>query len=391
MQLVADPSLLAPPWIGQHTADIERDRVQRYVVKAAMEVATLYSTNGNTIISLLHHLATRIVVRRLAHLVEPSTTEVIDSDCDMNHDDFRYERSCARRYHSTHSYHYWHFVPSRNLAFIERDVKMSQLVKYRNLCDRLMTALGLETVPVAVQFSSKPPENVAKLDGDSKACSMLDIARLDGRIFYTDKANHSCMNGSHYLGMTKAFRGLQTGDWYTGKYPDKGRSMYPSPVVARRSNVHYITVEPETVDVVSYAPLNNCPFDPKLGGMVVALMCTPKQALYLARSATYHMGGAVHGITGPTTCSVILAAPYVKGEMFTTHGCYGGRLFTKVKTEEEFVGFPIEMLENVVDALERILSDRPDLKRMLAEPVGTFHSATAQEIKDQIASGPFGQ
>jgi len=262
---------------------------------------------------------------------------------------------------------------------------MSNVEQYRSLCERLRASLRLESVPVAVQFSSMPPEGVPKLEGDSKACSMLDLARLEGKIFHTRQKNHSCRNGSFYLGMSKPFKSLITGDWYAGKYPDKGRSMYPSPVVARRSNEHYVTVDQESVEVVSYAPLDNCPLDPQQGGIVVALMCTPKQALYLTRSATYHNGGAVHGITGPTTCSVILAAPFVKGEMFTTHGCYGGRLFTKVKTEEEFVGFPIEMLPDIVDALERLLTDRPDLDSMLAEPVGACHTATAEEIKNQIA------
>ena len=74
--------------------------------------------------------------------------------------------------------------------------------------------------------------------------------------------------------------------------------------------------------------------------------------------------------------------------MFTTLGCYGGRLFVKVKTEEEFVGFPIEMLDNIVDALERLLGDRPDLNTLLAEGVGTYHTPTAEEISAQIATGP---
>ena len=263
--------------------------------------------------------------------------------------------------------------------------------QYRDLCERLVAALGLEVVPVAVQFSTHPPENVPHLETGTKACSMLDIARLEGKTFYTTDENHLCRNGSFYLGMSKPFKALQTGDWFAGKYPDRGRSMYPSPVVARRSNEHYINIEQETIGVISYAPLDKCPFDPQFGGIVIALMCTPKQALYLARAATYHVGGAVHGITGPTTCSTILAAPYVRAAMFTTHGCYGGRLFTKVKTEEEFVGFPVEMLDNIVDALERQLSDRPDLKDLLAEPVGMCHTATAEEIRVQMASGPLAE
>jgi uncharacterized protein (DUF169 family) len=265
---------------------------------------------------------------------------------------------------------------------------MIEQAKYSSLCERLMTGLKLETVPVAVQFSTNPPENVPKLGEQTKACSMLDLARLEGRTFYTLADNHTCKNGSHYLGMTKPFKGLETGDWYAGKYPDKGRSMYPSPVVARRNNDYYIKIEEGTVNVISYAPLNKCPFDAQLGGIIVVVMCNPKQALYLTRSATYHMGGVVTGITGPSTCSVIMAGPFEKGEMFTTHGCYGGRLFVKVKTEEEFAGFPIEMLDNIVDALERLLNDRPDLDLLLAEGVGTYHTPTPEEISAQIATGP---
>ena len=265
---------------------------------------------------------------------------------------------------------------------------MIKQARLKDLCERLMTGLNLETVPVAVQFSTNPPENVPHLEEGTKACSMLDIARLEGKVFYTTNENHLCRNGSFYLGLSKPFKGLQTGDWFAGKYPNKGRSMYPSPVVARRSNEHYITVAEGTVDVMSYAPLDNCPFDPQLGGLVVALMCLPKQALYLARAATYHVGGAVQGITGPTTCSMILAAPFEKAAMFTTHGCYGGRLFTKVKPEEEFVGFPVEMLDNIVDALEQLFDDRPDLKNLLAEGIGVPHMATPEEIRVQMASGP---
>jgi len=264
---------------------------------------------------------------------------------------------------------------------------MKNLEHYKNLSEKLVSILNLETVPVAVQFSTEAPEGVPQLEENTKACSMLDIARLEGKVFHTKSSNHTCKNGSHYLGMTKSFKGLETGDWYAGQYPDKGRSMYPSPVVARRNNEFYIKIDEETVNVISYAPLDNCPFDSQLGGIVVVLMCNPKQALYLARAATYHMGGVVKGITGPSTCSIVMAGPFKQGEMLTTLGCYGGRLFVKVKTEDEFVGFPVEQLDNIVDALHRLVSDRPDLKVLLAEKVGTHHEATQEEIDAQVASG----
>ncbi len=83
-----------------------------------------------------------------------------------------------------------------------------------------------------------------------------------------------------------------------------------------------------------------------------------------------------------------MAGPFERGEMFTTLGCYGGRLYVKVKTEEEFIGFPIEQLPDIVDALDRLLNDRPDLKGLLDEGVGRFHVATEDEIRAQVATGP---
>jgi uncharacterized protein (DUF169 family) len=267
---------------------------------------------------------------------------------------------------------------------------MDEQETYKDLCQRLMKGLRMDSVPVAIQFSTKPPENVSQLKGGLKACTMLDVARLEGKTFYTTTKNHTCKNGRYYLGMSKPFAGLVTGDWNAGKYPDKGRSMYPSPVVARRNQDYYIKIAPETVNVISYAPLDQCPFKIQDGGIVVVLFGNPKQGLYLTRSATYHMGGAIRGITGPSTCSIIMGGPFQTGEMLTSLGCYGGRLYVKIKTEETFFGFPIEMLDNIVDALERILQDRPDLNNLIDEGVGTYHVATQEEVNAQVAKGDMG-
>lgn len=67
---------------------------------------------------------------------------------------------------------------------------MSDREKYKSLCDRMMTRLKLETVPVAVQFSTEPPEGLTQLNSTTKACSMLDLARLEKRVFYTRADNH---------------------------------------------------------------------------------------------------------------------------------------------------------------------------------------------------------
>lgn len=268
---------------------------------------------------------------------------------------------------------------------------MTEQEKYRDMCERLMKGLRIDTKPVAVFFSTDPPDGVEEFKGGLKACQMLDLARMEGKVFYTTPKNHTCKNGRYYLGMSKAFPGLKTGDWNAGKYPDKGRSMYASPAVFRRTLPFYPRVDEETVKVLSYAPLDNCPISAKIGGGVVVVVLPPKKALYLARSATYHMGGVVHGITGPSTCAVIMGGPFQYGEMYHTLGCYGGYLYVKIKTEETYIGFPIEMLDKIVEALEAILRDRPDLNRLIDEGVGQFHVATPEEVNAQVAKGPMGK
>jgi uncharacterized protein (DUF169 family) len=256
---------------------------------------------------------------------------------------------------------------------------------YNEFCQRLMRGLRLEMVPVAVFFSTNPPGNTKQLNCKLKACEMLDVARYEGKVFYSTAENHECKNGMYYLGLTKAFAGLKTGDWTAGRYPEKGRSNWASPVAFRRTLNYYPRIEEETVKCISYAPLDKCPFKPEIGGGIVVLTCTPKQGLYLARAAVYEMGGVINGIVGPSTCSVVMAGPIQKGEMFYTLGCYGGRIFVKIKTEELYFGFPIEFLEKIVISLEIQLRDRPDLDIILDEGVGTYHIAIEEEKMVQIS------
>ena len=59
-----------------------------------------------------------------------------------------------------------------------------------------------------------------------------------------------------------------------------------------------------------------------------------------------------------------------------------------MKPEELPVGFPVEHLEPIVNNLETQLEDRPDLKALLAEPIGEYHKTTEEEIKVQISREP---
>ena len=250
----------------------------------------------------------------------------------------------------------------------------------KKLSDTLVERLHLETPPVANFLSPKIPEGVENLDGRMKWCEMVDLVRLEGKVFYTEKEQHTCYNGMYYLGMADVFPGHLTGEWLSGKYPEEGRRIFRSPMAVKRALNKYWKILPNTIKYISFAPLHAAaPFDPEKGGLIVLVICNPKQAMYLIRGHTFETGDIVMGATMPSTCSTVVSRPYLTGELSPSLGCFGGRTFMKVKTEEMFIGFPVEILESLVENLVSLLDGRPDLDKMLDEGIGQYHIASEEE------------
>lgn len=259
----------------------------------------------------------------------------------------------------------------------------------KDLSDRLVKALRLESVPVAVMFAMRKPDGIPQFErGTLKGCQFLDVARFEKRVFYTDvENNRDCKNGSHYLGFTPPFEGQYSGEWPAGDWPDKGRAIVRTPVAFRRNIPHYHIVPSGTVKYMLYGPADAFPFDASYGGGVVVVFCTAKAGLFLARAADYEAGGATEGTTGPSTCSMVLSKPLMTGQVHYTLGCFGFRQFVQIKPEEVVFGIPFERFENVVENLELLLERRGDLVTLLAEPVGTAHVCTPEEVAVQRSPG----
>jgi len=259
---------------------------------------------------------------------------------------------------------------------------------FKDLSDRLMKALHLESRPVGVLWTTVKPEDIQRTPKVMKGCQFLDVARLEDKLFYTDVENNAdCKNGSHYLGFTPKFEGQGSGEWPGGDYPDKGRSIFRTPVAFRRTLEHYSIVPTGTVTYMVFGPLDQFPLDNRAGGGVANVFCPAKAGMFLARAAVYEGGGVIEGTTGPSTCSMVMAQPLMTGKVCYTLGCFGFRQFVQIKPEEVIFGIPFEKLENVVENLELLIERRPDLKELLAEPVGEAHMCTDEEIAVQRSSG----
>jgi uncharacterized protein (DUF169 family) len=245
---------------------------------------------------------------------------------------------------------------------------------YAELADRLINALSLETTPVTVAFSSKPPKGVERFDGQRRACQFVDVARFEGGVFYTDVENQECGNGNFYLGLSKPYDGHLNGEVNSG---EGGWNLFYSPVTFQRLLPACPTMPYGRFPYLSYAPLGKTPFSEKLGGMVAVLYCSPAQALFLQRGMNFKSGEIVPGLTGPATCSSVMVGPYQDGKMTYSLGCFGLRYYTQVQPHEVAVGIPLERLAETVDNLEVFIEgDRERLKLLWSSSAGAGSGAS---------------
>lgn len=225
------------------------------------------------------------------------------------------------------------------------------------LCRRLLEMVHLEHKPVVVALSDRPPKGVKKYKGKKKACELIDVSLEEDNPFYITREDQTCRNGSYYLGLGEPFPGLINGEHNAG---ENGSGLLATPGAFRRLLSGYAIIPTGSVSVITYAPLDKVTFSNKFGGQVVVIYCSPRQAMLLLRGANYRTGHTTPGLTGPSTCSSVIAAPLLRGQVHYSLGCFGLRLFTKIRDDELVIGIPIEELREVVEELEKFLNGRPD-------------------------------
>lgn len=220
---------------------------------------------------------------------------------------------------------------------------------YRDLEQRLATALSLPRRPVAVAFRDGAPPGVAKFEGSMPSgCSFWRLA-MAGNAFYTVPADHhNCAVGSHThaigLPAERASELDQTISFMVGIGYLKMEEVPGIPRLAR------------TPGAVIYAPLAETPVDPD----VVLFAGPPGRVMLLQEGATRAGVAVTAPLLGRPTCAALAAA--VASGVVASTGCIGNRVYTDVGDDELYVAVPGRDVARVADTLDAIVAANTTLR-----------------------------
>ena len=237
---------------------------------------------------------------------------------------------------------------------------MPQTVKiaidYADAAETLKKLLRLTGSPVAFRFATKKeeiPAGMEKLDKTIRHCSMVGLARKEGKIFYATAENHECNGGAWSLGLREITESLKNGDFYykLGKFE--------SSAACKRTIDRVAHLETGYTYATMYAPLEKTPFDPQ----VVLIVADPWAMLKLSQSNLFRVGGRIEaefaGIQ--SVCADACAQTFLNGKVNFSLGCDGSRKFSGIEDSELVIGIPAEILPGIIEAL-KVIAGAPSSK-----------------------------
>lgn len=219
------------------------------------------------------------------------------------------------------------------------------------------TSLALKHSPVALRFvhtRDEIPAGMEQLDKTVRHCQMVSMARKEGKIFYATDENHECFGGAWALGLRQLSESLKTGEFYfkLGKF-----SSAPA---CKRTIENIPHLESGFTYATLYAPLEKTPFVPH----VIFIVASPRVMLKLAQATLFRLGGRVisefSGIQ--SVCADASAQTYLSGRPNFSLGCDGSRKFSGIEDDEMVMGFPAELLPEIVEAI-RVVTQAPGSKK----------------------------
>ena len=224
---------------------------------------------------------------------------------------------------------------------------------YAEASKTLRSSLTMKGTPVALGFATAEddiPSGMPELDKRIKHCMMVSLARNEGKIFYSTSDKHECNGGAFALGFRELTPTLKKGNFYfkLGKFASVASS--------RRTMASVPHLPTGETYATMYAPLEKTPFIPQ----VIIVITNPWAMLKLAQSSLFRLGGRAHAeFSGiQSVCSDAVAQTYLNGKPNFSLGCDGSRKFSGIAEDEMVMGFPAEMLPEIVGAV-KIITQAP--------------------------------
>ncbi len=188
---------------------------------------------------------------------------------------------------------------------------------YAELAERLVTALGLSTVPVAVTFSDDPPAGVAEPPTTVAAgCEFWELGASDALV--TRAVHHQfCSIGIHTHNLADA--PPRQGEELTATLAAMQGLDYVRP-----EEIQSLPVMQSAQPFVVYAPLAECDGEPS----AVLLFVHAAQGLVITE-AVARVDGGIPAVLGRPACALI---PYVvnSARSASSLGCCGARAYLDV-------------------------------------------------------------
>jgi uncharacterized protein (DUF169 family) len=216
----------------------------------------------------------------------------------------------------------------------------------RESAQLLKDILGLSYEPVAVKFL----EDVVVLDGfelpsKRRYCQALMGARQGKKCLITGD-NLSCPAAAAAFGFSPLPPKL-----VSGEMPAKMGIFGNSKAVQNTLN-SMTRLDMGRYKMIALCPLKEAPFEPD----VVVIESAPEHLMWVALAQVFEEGGRLEFTTAivQATCVDSTIIPFVTQRLNASLGCYGCREATNMTENECILGFPIKLLEPIVNSLKRL-------------------------------------
>lgn len=219
---------------------------------------------------------------------------------------------------------------------------------YNNLGEKLSELLTLENEPVAIKWSVKEPEDIAKEESKSRFCKKLQKA-MNGEIFYSTLEEEECMGGARYSGlkdMAEYPANVQSGAFMVP------RGLYKNIPAVQRSRENETYINPGIFSTIIFAPLNKAEFEAE----VIFVVCNAKQGMEILHANAYDSGEHALGADASPICCSMAATPYMAGKVTYGFGDVASRQSMDIHPEDIMVSIPGSELSRIVSNLEEMRS-----------------------------------